>query len=191
MKKFLCVVSVTLLFVTFVSCGGNGETNTTSDESKSTEEKVDNKSVDKNKDTVSEEKKKNTTETKEKTDTSIEGSKKQIYLDKLDKIKVGLKDLDELYAGNTVEMTGAANQEYERWDAALNEIYGVLKTQLSKAEMSKLEKEEVQWIKDKQAKAEASAAEWEGGTGESLAFTSSLASTTKDRCYELVNKYMK
>ena len=42
-------------------------------------------------------------------------------------------------------------------------LYGVLKTQLSKTEMSNLEKEEVQWIKDKQAKAEASAAEWEGG----------------------------
>ena len=182
MKKFLSVLLVMLLSVTLISCGGNGETNKTSDESKSTEDKVDNNSVDKNKDTVSEEKKK---------DTTVEESKKQIYLDKLDKIKAGLKDLDELYAGNTVEMTGAANQEYERWDAALNEIYGVLKSQLSKTEMSKLEKEEVQWIKDKQAKAEASASEWEGGTGASFAFASSLASTTKDRCYELVNKYMK
>ena len=173
MKKISIVLLVMFLSIALISCGGNSETNKTNDESKKTEEKVDNKVVE------------------EKKDTKVEESKKQIYLVKLEAIKVGLKDLDELYAGNTIEMTGAASQEYERWDAALNEIYGVLKTQLSKAEMSSLEKEEVQWIKDKQAKAEASAADFNGGTGASLAFTSSVASTTKDRCYELVNKYMK
>lgn len=182
MKKISCVLLVMFISITLISCGGNSETNKTTNESKKTEEKSDNTVV---------EKKKDATVTEKNTDTKVEESKKQIYLDKLEAIKVGLKDLDELYAGNTMEMTGAASQEYERWDAALNEIYGVLKTQLSKTEISSLEKEEVQWIKDKQAKAEASAAEWEGGTGASLAFTSSLASTTKDRCYELVNKYMK
>jgi uncharacterized protein YecT (DUF1311 family) len=186
------------LSLTLISCDGNSETNKTTDESKSTEEKANNTKVDEKKDTNETEKKdtnetekKDTNVTEKKTDTKVEESKKQMYLDKLESIKVGLKDLDELYAGNNLEMTGAASKEYERWDAALNEIYGVLKTQLSKTEMSNLEKEEIQWIKDKQAKAEDSAADFNGGTGASFAFTSSLASTTKDRCYELVNKYMK
>ena len=190
MKKISCVLLVMFLSLTIISCGGNSETNKTTDQSKSTEEKANNTKVDEKKDT-NETEKKDTNVTEKKTDIKVEESKKQMYLDKLESIKVGLKDLDELYAGNNLEMTGAASKEYERWDAALNEIYGVLKTQLSKTEMSNLEKEEIQWIKDKQAKAEDSAADFNGGTGASLAFTSSLASTTKDRCYELVNKYMK
>jgi uncharacterized protein YecT (DUF1311 family) len=173
------------------SCGGNSETNKTTDESKSTEEKADTTKVEEKKDTTKVEEKKETTVTEKKTDTKVEVSKKQIYLDKLEAIKVGLKDLDELYAGSTIEMQYAAGQEYERWDTVLNEIYGVLKTQLSKTEMSKLEEEEVQWIKDKEAEADKVSKEWEGGTGQNGAIMSSLASNTKDRCYELVNKYMK
>jgi uncharacterized protein YecT (DUF1311 family) len=57
-----------------------------------------------------------------------------------------LKDLTDLYAGNTIEMKSAASQEYERWDKALNEIYGVLKQQLSVDDMSKLKAEEINWI---------------------------------------------
>jgi len=199
MKKISSIFLVLFLSITLISCGGNSETNKTTDASKSTEEKVDHTSVEENKDTttVQEKKdttvteKKDTTVTEKKTDAKVEESKKQIYLDKLEAIKVGLKDLDELYAGSTIEMQYAAGQEYERWDAILNEIYGVLKTQLSKTEMSKLEKEEVQWIKDKEAEADKVSKEWEGGTGQNGAIMSSLASTTKDRCYELVNKYMK
>lgn len=182
MKKISCVLLVMFISITLISCGGNSETNKTTNESKKTEEKSDNTVV---------EKKKDATVTEKNTDTKVEESKKQIYLDKLEAIKVGLKDLDELYAGSTIEMQYAAGQEYERWDVALNEIYGVLKTQLSKTEMSKLEKEEIQWIKDKEAEADKVSKEWEGGTGQNGAIMSSLASTTKDRCYELVNKYMK
>ena len=191
MKKFSSVLLVLFLSITLISCGGNSETNKTTDESKSTEEKADTTKVEEKKDTTKVEEKKDTTVTEKKTDTKIEESKKQIYLDKLEAIKVGLKDLDELYAGSTIEMQYAAGQEYERWDVALNEIYGVLKTQLSKTEMSKLEKEEIQWIKDKEAEADKVSKEWEGGTGQNGAIMSSLASTTKDRCYELVNEYMK
>jgi len=174
MKKTLCVLLVMILSLTFIACG-NSEDKKTTDENKTTE-------VEETKDnTVSE----------EKNDSKVETSKKQTYIDKLDKIQAGLKDLDKLYAGNTLETKGAAGEEYDRWDAALNEIYGVLKTQLSKSDMSKLEKEEIQWIKDKEAKAKKASLEFEGGTGEQLAYTASLASTTKERCYELVNKYMK
>lgn len=168
MKRISLVLLVTLLSVTLISCGDN-ETKKTTEEIKST----------------------TNIEIEEAKDNIVEESKKQTYLDKLDNIKSGLKDLDKLYAGNTIEMKSAANQEYERWDAALNEIYGVLKTQLSATEMNALEKEEIQWIKDKDAKALKAAAEFAGGTGEQLQYTASIASTTKDRCYELVNKYMK
>lgn len=118
-------------------------------------------------------------------------STKQIYKDKLDNIQLGLKDLEELYAGNTIEMKSAASQEYERWDKALNEIYEVLKQQLSSEDMDRLKEEQIKWISNRDTKAKKESLEYEGGTAEQLIYTSSLAQTTKERCYELVEKYMK
>jgi uncharacterized protein YecT (DUF1311 family) len=122
---------------------------------------------------------------------SVKESEKQIYKNKLDNIQLGLKDLDTLYAGNTIEMKSAASQEYERWDKALNEIYGVLKQQLSSDDMSKLKAEQIKWISDRDVKAKEESLEYQGGTAEQLVYISSLAETTKERCYELVDKYMK
>lgn len=117
---------------------------------------------------------------------------KQFYIKKLDNIERRIeKDLSELYGGTTFEMREAASKEYKLWDDVLNEIYGVLKTQLSSIDMSKLKKEEIKWISYKEKEAEGAAAEYAGGTMAPLAYTYSLAQTTKDRCYELVEKYMK
>lgn len=134
--------------------------------------------------------KKNTV-VKENDNKTVRESKKQIYKKKLDDTKAGLKDLEDLYAGNTIEMKSAASQEYERWDKALNEIYGVLKQQLSSDDMNKLKEEQIKWISDRDAKAKKESLEYEGGTAEQLIYTSSLAKTTKERCYELVEKYMR
>jgi len=128
---------------------------------------------------------------KENNNKTVQESKKQIYKKKLDDIQAGLKDLEDLYSGNTIEMKSAASQEYERWDKALNEIYGVLRQQLSSDDMNKLKEEQIKWILDRDAKAKKESLEYEGGTAEQLIYTSSLAQTTKERCYELVEKYMK
>lgn len=120
-----------------------------------------------------------------------QGSKKQEYRTKLDSIELGLKDLNEKgYSGTTAEMRATANENYKRWDTALNEIYNVLKGQLSASDMKKLQSEEIQWIANRDAKAKEASLEMKGGTMESVLYTSSLADTTKKRCYELVEKYM-
>jgi len=116
---------------------------------------------------------------------------KQFFTDKLDNIEIGLDDLKELYSGTTAEMMAASIEEYNRWDEALNEIYDALKSQLSASDMSKLKEEQIQWISDKEKKAEEDGAQFKGGTLEPVIYTSSLAGTTKDRCYELVEQYMK
>lgn len=118
-------------------------------------------------------------------------SKKQEYKTKLDNIETELKYLDKKEAsGTTADMRAVANERYEKWDAALNEIYGVLKEQLSASDMKNLQSEEIQWISNRDAKAENIASEMKGGTMEPVLYTGSLASTTKARCYELVEKYM-
>ncbi len=87
-------------------------------------------------------------------------------------------------------MKSSASQEFSKWDDALNEIYSVLKTQLLSDEMNLLKKEQLEWISMKDSKAKESSSEFEGGTMEGLEYTLTLASVTKDGCYELVELYM-
>lgn len=123
---------------------------------------------------------------------TADGSTKKAYIQKLVGIEEGLSDLQELYdEGTTVSMTKAAEEKYNRWDDALNEIYGELKNQLTEEEMAELKKEQQAWITKRDETAEKKAAEFKGGTMEALELLSAKAGITKGRCYELVGKYMK
>ena len=73
----------------------------------------------------------------------------------------------------------------------LNEIYGVLIEQLPEEEMYIVRAEQVNWISIRDAKANESGKQYEGGTMQPVAYSDSLGESTKERCYELVNKYMK
>lgn len=132
----------------------------------------------------------NNTKTEDKVKVKEE-SKKQEYKTKLDNIEIGLESLKEKEGGTTLEMREAASERLKQWDAALNEIYNVLKGQLSSSDMKKLQSEEIQWISNRDAKAKKESLEVKGGTMEPLIYTSSLQDSTKQRCYELVEKYMK
>ncbi|MDT8715341.1 DUF1311 domain-containing protein [Clostridium sp. 19966] len=117
-------------------------------------------------------------------------TKKQEYKDKLDKIQAGFKSSDNKSA-STNDMYQQACEEYKQWDDELNAIYGILKGQLSSSDMKNLQTEELGWIKDRDAKAKKASAEMAGGTMEKVLYEGSLADSTKERCYELVDKYMK
>lgn len=116
---------------------------------------------------------------------------KQEYIAKLDAVEAGLKDLDSLYAGSTASMIEAANEEYARWDKALNEIYNELQQQLSDSEMAELKEKQLDWITYRDETAKEASLAFEGGTMEPLEYASVQGSVTKDRSYELVNLYMK
>ncbi len=106
-----------------------------------------------------------------------EESRKQEYKTKLDNIEIALESLKEKEAGTTKDMREATNERLKQWDAALNEIYNVLKGQLSPSDMKKLQSEEIQWISDRDAKAKEESLKAEGGTMEALIYTSSLQDT--------------
>lgn len=119
-------------------------------------------------------------------------SQRQTYLDKLDQIEMGLSDLEAMSAsGVMTDMKEAASKEHERWDKALNEIYQELQKQLPEADMTKLKEEQLSWIKERDKAAEDAAAKYKGGTMEGLEYAATLASVTKERCYKLVEMYMK
>lgn len=128
-----------------------------------------------------------------KTQLSSEDNKSsaiEAYKAKLDKIELGFKGFDDATA-TTNDMYQKVCREYKQWDDALNEIYGVLKVQLSPGDMKNLQNEELQWIKDRDAKAKSDASEMAGGTMEKVLYEGSLSKSTKERCYVLVDKYMK
>ena len=118
---------------------------------------------------------------------------KQIYLNKLNQLDENLKEThDKRYASPvTLDLINAANDEYKQWDDILNEIYSLLEEQLSQEDLDKLRAEEIEWINSKESKSKEAADEYKGGTiAPYMAISSSIDSTRK-RCYELVNQYMK
>ncbi|MEK3996630.1 lysozyme inhibitor LprI family protein [Psychrobacillus sp. FSL K6-2365] len=130
--------------------------------------------------------------TKEKTETVNLHSTKEKYLKQLNDIENSLGDLNDQYnSGTQSEMHEAKSEILKKWDNALNEIYGVLKKQLSADEMSSLQEEQRNWIKQRDQKAKEESSIFTGGTMETTIYVATQAQLTKERCYELVQKYMK
>lgn len=133
----------------------------------------------------------------EKKDTTkdvetVKHSYKNEYINKLNSTEEGMSDLDYLYQkGTTGDMGLAEATKLKRWDDMLNEIYSLLKTQLTESEMNELKNKQLSWIEYRDKTAENEASENIGGTLYSVVYNGSLAKLTKERCYELVNTYMK
>lgn len=102
-----------------------------------------------------------------------------------------MSDLDYLYEdGITSELVEAEGTKLKRWDNMLNEIYSLLKTQLTESEMNNLRGKQRNWIKYRDMTADNEASEEGGGSLYTVIYNGSLARLTKERCYELVNTYM-
>lgn len=122
----------------------------------------------------------------------VQHSYKNEYINKLNSLEEGMSDLDYLYEnGVTAEMNEAEATKLERWDNMLNEIYSLLKTQLTESEMKELKSKQISWIEYRDRTANNESNESGGGSLSGVVYNSSLARLTKERCYELVNTYMK
>ena len=115
-------------------------------------------------------------------------SNKKFYLGKLAEIESKVKVNTN---GVTVDMISDSSYNLEMWDAVLNEIYGVLNKELPQSEMNQLRGEQRQWIIDRDETADDNYDQAGGGTLSRVVYIVTLEEWTKDRCYELVNKYMK
>ena len=162
----------------------NKKTNTTSKKENTNTSKLDNKKEN----NKNEENKTDNNKPSEKEDSHTPGLKSK-YLKKLSLIQSQVDNID--YGDTTYEMKYASSQVLKLWDDALNEIYGVLKSRLSSSEMNSLRQKQRAWISYRNKAADKEAAEYEGGTMEGLIRSEVLGSLTKDRCYELVNQYLK
>ncbi|TKC16724.1 lysozyme inhibitor LprI family protein [Robertmurraya kyonggiensis] len=117
---------------------------------------------------------------------------KEKYIKQLNDIKKGLSEFDKaLETGTQFEIGQAYGEIFTRWDNALNDIYGALEKQLSASEMDRLREEQRKWITYRDETAKKASLKFEGGTMESLEYISTQARLTEERCYELVERYMK
>lgn len=114
---------------------------------------------------------------------------KEYYLQKLNDIKKETED--KLKGVMTSEMVEQVQEDiYKTWDVELNEIYGVLKDQLSKEQMDKLREEQRSWITHRDEAAKEASEKHKGGSMESIEYVATQATLTKQRCYELVENYL-
>lgn len=124
---------------------------------------------------------------------NVLSAKRELYIQKLNNLELDLESRHaNVYAnGSNGEMIEAAGEEYHSWDNMLNEIYGEIKKYLPENEMNELKAKQRQWITERDKAAEDAKKAFEGGTAAPLAYNSALAEKTKERCYQLVDEYMK
>lgn len=115
---------------------------------------------------------------------------KEEYSIKLINTKIEAEKL-QATDSSTYALKKVENDRWELWDKLLNEIYGALKEQLSLEEMEQLRESQREWIKDRDDQALEASLKFKGGTQEHLEYVAVLANLTEERCYELVDRYMK
>lgn len=99
--------------------------------------------------------------------------------------------IDGTTQGSEDKMINAENARYAQWDALLNDIYGTLKTNLSASDFNSLRNYQRQWIHDRDATADQASIDAESMDSYTpkVSHAMSLAESTKERCYELLNDY--
>ncbi|ADL50226.1 lysozyme inhibitor LprI family protein [Clostridium cellulovorans] len=195
-KKIALLITISLSIITLTSCTKDAQSSTsiTAQNPKAEDSTFKADSSPSTKETTETTK---TTENAEKITpanavTKLDGRREE-FLVRLDIIQKRLDLLPEKKnsdAGITISMKSFYGDSYRCYDDALNEIYNLLKEQLSQDIMKNLEAEEINWITQKENAANAAASEFKGGTFEPVAYNTSLYNSTKARCYELVNNYM-
>lgn len=100
-------------------------------------------------------------------------------------------ELEEKLSKSTVQidMDEAAKELFQTWDDTLNIIWKLLEPELSDEEMESLRIEERAWIARKEAEVKAAGQEYEGGSMQSMAEALKAAEMTKERVYELAERY--
>ncbi len=90
---------------------------------------------------------------------------------------------------NTYSMKALADKELKLWNREQNAISEAISETLSEDLKRKLEASQQSWIKDRDIKAEEAAKKYSGGTLEELEYTASLAESTRERAYSLIEEY--
>ena len=138
---------------------------------------------------------KSTSKKEDSKDESSLAKAKSEYLQKMKKIDSESEKLDKEYDSNRgstqAGMNGISGEQAKLYDDELNEIYDYLKQNLSKEKSKELEKSEMAWIKEKESNIAEIKKQYEGGSITPLMVNSEVTKESKERCYYLIDNYMK
>lgn len=117
-------------------------------------------------------------------------SERERYMEYLGDIELQVSRIYGNMEGTSIkEKQEAQDYAYRIWDDELNRIYPPLKRSLPEDEGEALKQEELQWIKDRDAKAQRDSASASSESSRLLSYTRSLTDTTRERTYVLVEWY--
>lgn len=113
------------------------------------------------------------------------------YLSDLDNLEESINNSYSLYEEESrSKMAEVEEMKLETWNNMLDDIYILLKTQLSESEFEELKNEQISWLDYRESTAKNDANKFEGMEFARVQYNSYLVKLTKERCYELVNAYM-
>ncbi|EOU1487167.1 MAG: lysozyme inhibitor LprI family protein [Clostridium perfringens] len=176
--------------------GEKKEEDSKNDSSTKETAKVDNSNKKESKGSSNSSKKEESKSASKKENSKDESSlAKSEYLQKMKKIDSESEKLDKEYDSNRgstqAGMNGISGEQAKLYDNELNQIYDYLKQNLSKEKAKELEKSEMAWIKEKESNIAEIRKQYEGGSITPLMVNSEVAKESKERCYYLIDNYMK
>ena len=182
-KKYIIPIVTLALAALLAACEDSPET------SNEVDKQSENSEVSQDKESVLDENKSTSNETQENP-AANNSTLKEDYLVKLNNTKLETEKL-KATDSSTYALKKVEDDRWELWDELLNDIYGALKEQLSPEEMDLLRENQRQWLKDRDEQALEASLKFKGGTQEHLEYVAVLANLTEEKCYELVDRYMK
>ena len=190
MKKFITIILPIVTLMILAACN-----NSSSESNTPAREQLKNNSSS-NDDIPKTDTPANNPETKEiEEDSEVNDSKESQKDEYVKKVTATKKEMDELRNNpeddSTYALKKVEGDRYAVWDELLNEIYGVLQKQLPSEEMQQLRSEQLEWIEYRDSTAKEASLKYEGGTMEQLEYVAVLGDLTEERCFELVEDYMK
>ncbi|QTD39517.1 lysozyme inhibitor LprI family protein [Sporosarcina sp. Te-1] len=185
-NRTLSIILLTVCLGILAACGNTSEEPSAKPDDTSNQPQIERKPHSDNASNETEETE--TNPSNEEPDKESTELTKEQYLQKLNEMEEA--DRNGEAGTTTVELENQETERYEKWDAELNRIYGILKEKLSPEQMDQLKEEQRAWMEQRDEEAKKSSLAYQGGTMESLEYVATQASLTRERCYELVAKYM-
>ena len=115
-------------------------------------------------------------------------NKREEYLNKFSEINNEVSELN--YSGTDTQIKDTYSLVLKKWDNALNEIYNDLKNILSSTDMELLRIAQKDWVIRRDKRAEEDSKMYGSNSTEEIEYTKSLADSTKERYYELIENYL-
>ena len=99
------------------------------------------------------------------------------------------KARDEEVDSSTSAVLAAYSNELRMWESELNLIYTSILDVLTEEEAQKLKDDEKTWLRTREKTSQEAAAQYSGGTMETVEYTASMSTLTRERAYALLDTY--